>query len=197
MLEAIIYKKKKKLFVLDAEGKESTFKKASKPRKYGKFLRIDGKKNKLILNESGNLIYTTAENAKLKMYRDQLWVHTADTNVLVAQSGKVKPLNYEKATTYSQPAGKDVTIVMEGGKFGAERNDEFVIPAKFDRLTYIGNGEFMATHNFTKNLFDSHLEQLNPIPYSESYFISENILVLELNGQWFVYQKIDGWERVK
>ncbi|XOV66599.1 MAG: WG repeat-containing protein [Fluviicola sp.] len=197
MLEVVIYKKKKKLFVLDAAGRESTFKKASKPRMYGNFMRIDGKKNKLILNEKGELIHTAEEGAKLKIYRDQLWVHTADTNVLVSQSGEVKPLNYEKVTTYSQSAGKDVTIVMQKGKFGAEHNDDSIIPNKFDRLTYLGNGEFMATHNFTKNLFDSHLEQLNPIPYSESYFISEDILVLELNGAWFYYQKMEGWEPIK
>jgi len=197
ILDAVVYKKKKKLSILDSSGEVTTYKKASKPREYGQFMRIDGKKDRLILNQGGKHIHIAEEDARLRTYRDELWVHTSDTNYLVAQTGETSPLNSEMIKPSVQAITKDLEIVRESGKMGALRNGETILPAKFDRLYYAGNGEFGATQNFTINLFDSDLEQINAIPYHQCFFIDEDVLMLELNGTWYFYKKESSWTRIK
>lgn len=195
--EAVVFKQKKKLFVLDSEGEITAHKKASKPREYGKFLRIEGKKNKLILNSKGQLIHTVDDDARLKTHRDQLMIHTSDTTYLVSQTGATTALNEEKITPFEQPANDDIEIVLESGKFGALRNGEPILETEYDRLKHIGDGEFAASQKHTVNLFDAKLERLNPIPYHNSYLIDEDVLVIELNGQWYFYRKGENWEKLK
>ena len=196
VLDAVVFKKKKKLFILDAKGEVTTYKKASKPREYGQFMRIDGKKKRLILNQEGILIHTADEDARLRTYRDELWVHTSDTNYLVSQTGEIGLLNSEKIKPSVQAVTKDLEIVRESGKFGAQRNGESILPANYDRLYYNGNGEFTATQNYTANLFDNNLKRMNAIPYHQCFFIDEDIMILELNGAWYFYQKGEDWERI-
>ncbi|MCR9171302.1 MAG: hypothetical protein NXI10_02335 [bacterium] len=194
---AVVYKKKKKLFVLDANGVESTYKKASGPKEYGAFLVIDGKKNKLILNSDGKLIHTSEEDARVKTYSDDLLIKTSDTSFLVAQSGELNKVTEREQALSNAASENEMTLVKEFGKYGAVRDDEQIIPTKYDRLYYAGEGEFRATQNYVINLFDAHLEQMNGIPYHRCYFIDEDVMVFELNGEWFYYQKKEKWERIE
>lgn len=196
---AFIYKNKKKLFVMESRGAVSSYKKASKPREYGSFLRINGKKSKLILNADGKLIHEADEKAKLKPFGGDLWVHTSDTNYLVTQSGELLPFDTKKtfASTKKPKTTLAIEIVREGGKQGAYRNGEEILPPVYDYLSHFGEGEFQATQEYTKNLFNAQLEQQNPIPYNQLYLLDEDLMIIELNGDWYCYKKGEYWERIK
>lgn len=193
---AVVFLKKNKLFVLDSNGLISTYKKASKPREVGKFLRIDGKKNQLILDPSGNLIHTTTESARLKAYRDLLLVHTSDSTYYISQTGAIVSKDALKVSPIAQPSEKEIEIILGIGKVGASKNGKTLIEPNYDRLSYTGNGEFEAIRNYTTNLFDGDLKQMNPIPYHNCYFIDEDLMILELNGTWYFFKKGEKWERI-
>ena len=196
LLNAVTYKKRKKLFIMDANGEVLTFKKASGPRKKGAFLVIEVKKEKHILNAEGILIHITDEEARLKNYQKELLVHTSDTNYLVTQSGSLIPFNLERNQPLEPILSDEMEIVSKAGKYGVTRNGEQVFPASYERLTYHGFGEFEAQQDFTVNLFNAQLEQINPIPYHKMYFIDEDVLIFELNRQWYFYKKDTEWRRL-
>jgi len=196
-LNAITYKKRKKLFVMSTTGDIETFKKASGPRKMGDFLVIEDKKEKHILSADGTIIHTVDDEVRLKNYQSKLLVHTSDTNYLVAQTGNTIPFDLNRNQPDETSTTLALEIVNEAGKYGANRNDEQIVPNKYDRLVYLGNGEFEALQKFSVNLYDADLKQINPIPYHHCYFIDEDVLIFELNRQWYFYKKDAEWKRLQ
>lgn len=198
MHNAIVYRKKNKHYVFEQNGNITFYKKASNPKKAGDFIVIDGKKERYILNENGDFVHSVEEDADVSAYGNKLLISTSDTNYVVLQDGQTEV--YGASTTESELASladSDVKIFRENGSYVAKRAKEIIIPAKYDRLFYLGNGEFRATQSYSINMYDSHLERMNPIPYQHCYFPDELHMVLKLNGQWYFFRKTDSWIPLK
>jgi len=190
----LLFNKKKDLYICQLQGDIIRYKKASSPKEVGDFTTILGKKERILFNSEGDEIARADLSTTVSDSRDGLVVSASDTNYLLLQSGQT--------TTYpptlkvvSEKDPNDYSVFYQGGNYGLKRGDEVIVEPIYTSLNSIGFGDFNCSKEYEVNLYDSQLQRVNQIPYDYYYFVTSEILAIELNENWFFYRfTVDGWQ---